>query len=153
MADNVGHKFYGVFKKKYFDYHGTPYRGNVYRDAAMMKRVVEDVGEVIAGRLLQFYFEKRSIHDLRWFCFNYDTLLDEVERSEKDAMRREYLRQKTRERMIELGIPFGIQHDGEDFDGEDTYQRLTCSSCGAEWIRAKARGRPPTKCVDCKEKR
>jgi hypothetical protein len=150
MADNVGHKFYGVFKKKYFDYHGTPYRGNVYRDAAMMKRVVEDMGQGTAGHLLDFYFEKRSAHDLKWFCFNYDSLLEEVERVEKDNAKRRLLRERTRERMRELRIPVGGVFDGEDFDGEDPFQRLTCRSCGIEWFRERQRGRPPVQCDECR---
>lgn len=153
MADNVGHKFYGVFKKKYFEYHGTPYRGNVYRDAAMMRRVVEDMGQGVAGDLIEYYFEKRSNHDLNWFCFNYDTLINEVEKVEKDQKKRELLRERTRQRMVELEVPVGGDFDGEDFDGEDSIQRFLCISCGVEWTREKQRGRPPLKCNDCKGKK
>lgn len=110
VAKNAGHVLFGVFKRMYKEAHADKppalreYRGNTYRDAAMFKRVAEDVGEDVVRELLAFYFEHRSKHDASDFVFNYDSLLAEVEMREREREHLEHVRQRTRQRIEELGI-------------------------------------------------
>lgn len=99
MADNKGHKLYGIFKKKYLDFHGVEYRGNAYRDAAMFKRVADDIGEVELLGIMEYYFTRRSKHDVKTLIFNYDEILGDKERQERFDKIREARRQRTRQRM------------------------------------------------------
>jgi len=142
MANNTGHKLYGVFKSKYLGYHGRAYNGNLYRDAAMIKKVAEEIGESTLLDLMSYYFEKRSHHEVQWLCFNYDSLSSEMELSRRDAEKRRLLRERTRQRMQELDVPSG-------FDGE-SLKYFVCSECGREWTRPPMRGRPPKNCYDCR---
>lgn len=149
MANNSGQKIYGVFKTKYFQHHGSVYRGSVYRDAGMLKRVAEEIGESTLLEVVEYYFNTRSHHEVSWVCFNYNEILNSMELDAKDKLKRELLRERTRIRIQELGIPIGIQIDGEDFDGEDS-QTFLCLECGIYWDRTKTPGRPPKKCPECR---
>ena len=149
MANNSGHKVYGVFKSRYLESHGTPYRGSVYRDAGMLKRVASEIGESTLISVVDYYFRTRSRHEVSDVCFNYNEIMNEMELAERDRAKRELLRERTRKRIEELGIPLGISSDGEHFDGED-FQDFVCEKCGVYWTRPKTRGRPPKKCEECR---
>ena len=149
MAKNSGHKIYGIFKAKYIQNHGTVYRGSVYRDVGMLKRVSDEIGEQTLIEVVDYYFQTRSHHQVSDVCFNYNDLMNEMELAEKDRLKRELLRERTRKRIEELGIPLGFEQDGEDFDGED-FQSFVCEKCEAHWSRPKTRGRPPKTCPDCR---
>ena len=145
MADNVGHQIYGIIKRKYAEEHGRPLNGNVHRAASMLKRIAEDIGVQETLDLVDFYFSSRHFHDLDWFIFNYNVLSAEKQLAEMDAERRKKIRDRTRQRLIELGAwPLSS-------DGEDGLQTLMCQACGTSWTRTKRRGRPPKKCDECKE--
>lgn len=107
MANNTGQKLYGIFKTKYFQSHGAIYQGSVYRDAGMLKRVSEEIGESTLRTIMNYYFDTRSYHDVSWLCFNYNEIIKEMELEEKDRKKRALLRERTRQRMEELGIPIG----------------------------------------------
>jgi len=149
MAKNSGHKVYGIFKSKYIESHGAAYRGSVYRDVGMLKRVSDEIGESTLIDLVDYYFKTRSRHEVSEVCFNYNSFMDEMELAEKDRVRREGLRERTRQRIAELGIPLGMEPNGEDFDGED-FQYFFCEKCGEHWSRRKTRGRPPKTCEECR---
>jgi rubrerythrin len=149
MAKNSGHKLYGVFKSNYVKHHGSIYRGSVYRDVGMLKRVSDEIGEGTLELIINYYFKTRSKHEVSAVCFNYNEILDEMELAERDRAKRELLRERTRRRIEELGIPLGMETDGEDFDGED-FQYFVCSQCGVHWDRPRQRGRPPKSCPECR---
>lgn len=149
MAKNSGQKMYGIFKAKYIQNHGSTYRGSVYRDAGMLKRVSDEIGEDELARVIEYYFKTRSRNEVSDVCFNYTALLDEMELAEKDYRKRQLLRDRTRRRIEELGIPVGYDTDGEDFDGED-HQHFLCQRCGERWSREKTVGRPPKTCEECR---
>ena len=73
-----------------------------------MKRIAGDIGVEFTYDLINYYFDNRKFHDFMWFTYNYHTLIDEMHYKAKDEDKRERLRKVTRERMIELGIPVGI---------------------------------------------
>lgn len=145
MADNVGHQIYGIFKRNYLQHHARPMNGNIHRGAAMLKRIAEDIGTQAALDLVDFYFASRQFHDIDWFIFNYNILSAEKDLSEIDSERRSKIRERTRLRLKELGAwPL-------ESDGEDSLQMLFCRDCGTKWFRPKQKGRPPSRCDECKE--
>lgn len=110
QKSNVGHVLYGIFKKKFEQANADKppalreYRGNRYRDAAMLKAISEDVGEDVVRDIMDFYFEHRSRHDVGNFVFNYDSLLDEMEAREREREHLDKVREQTRRRIGELGV-------------------------------------------------
>ena len=80
------------------------YRGNVHRDAAQLRPIIDDIGYDEVKRLIDFYFKINVKPDLMWFLYNYDRLLNELERIEEDRRHREQLREATRRRMEELQL-------------------------------------------------
>lgn len=144
MAKNSGQKLYGVFKSNYLRHHDMPYRGSVYRDAGMLKRVAEEIGDDTLEQVINYYFQTRSKHEVVWVCFNYNDILNEIELSEKDRLKRQLVRERTRRRIEELGIPLGINTVPQDLQG------FVCSQCNASWTRPKQPGRPPKKCNECR---
>lgn len=107
---NIGHVMYGVFKKKFEEANSERppalrvYNGNRYRDAAMLKAIVEDVGQDTVLEIMDFYFEHRSKHEVSDLVFNYDSLLHEMEMRERDKKHLEGVRERTRQRLEELGV-------------------------------------------------
>ena len=150
MASNEGQILFGVWKKQYRQHYGKDYVGNVYRDANMLKRVAGEIGQPELFDLIRYYFESTSRPDFTYFIFNYDKVMQERDLAVQDRERRKKVRDKTRQRMIELGIPVGFS---DDFDGEGSFQNLVCKDCGLEWNRLRQAGRPPVKCDECKGKR
>lgn len=110
VAKNAGHVLYGIFKRKFKEVHADKppalreYSGNAYRDAAMLKRVAEDVGEDVLLEVMDWYFEHRSAHEVKELVFNYDQYLREMEAREREAEHLERVRELTRERIDEMGI-------------------------------------------------
>lgn len=149
MAKNSGHKIYGIFKAKYLENHGTAYLGSIYRDVGMLKRISDEIGEGTLAGVVEYYFNTRSRHEVSDICFNYSELINDMELAEKDRAKRALLRERTKRRIEELGIPLGIEPDGEDFDGED-FQYFVCEKCEEHWSRRKTRGRPPKTCEECR---
>lgn len=110
VAKNAGHVLFGVFKSMYKEANSErppalrEYRGNAYRDAAMFKRIAEEIGEETVIELLKFYFAHRSKHEVGDFIFNYDELLNEVTLREREQEHLERVREITRKRIEELGV-------------------------------------------------
>lgn len=100
-AKNAGHKLYGIWRSKYQERHNKPYLGSKYRDAGMLKGVADEIGEDEVLSLMNWYFERKAIHDFKHFIFNYDKLMRERSAQERDAAERERLRELTRKRMAE----------------------------------------------------
>jgi rubrerythrin len=145
MAKNSGHKLYGIFRSNYVKQHGVDYRGSLYQDAGMLKRISEEIGEDTLEQVIEYYFKTRSHHDISTVCFNYNKILDEIELTKRDQLKRELLRKRTRSRIEELGIPVGMEKNPDE-----KLQHLICSRCGAHWERRKTIGRPPKSCPTCK---
>jgi hypothetical protein len=104
MAANTGHKLYGIWKSKYRHAHGVEHRGSKYRDAGMLKGIADDIGEDAVLELMNWYFDRKAIHDFKTFIFDYDKLIEEMEAQRADRAERERLRERTRQRLEELGI-------------------------------------------------
>lgn len=110
-AKNAGHKLYGIWKSKYESRHGRPYIGSKYRDAGMLKGIADDIGEDEVLSLMNWYFERKAIHDFKRFVFDYDKLMKEREAQERDAVERERLRELTRKRMAEFEAASGKEDE------------------------------------------
>lgn len=110
VAKNAGHVLYGIFKKKFKEAHANKppalreYSGNAYRDAAMLKRVAEDVGEDVLLDIMDWYFEHRSVHEVKELVFNYDAFLREMDAREREARHLAKVQELTRRRVEEMGI-------------------------------------------------
>jgi len=111
MADKAtGHRLYGIWKKKFAEANADKppalreYRGSKYRDAAMLKGIAEEIGEDVVLEVMDWYFKHRSHHDLSYLVFNYDSMLDEMEAREREALHVERLREQTRRRIQGMGI-------------------------------------------------
>ena len=106
MADKIGHVILASWREHYKNFYGDNYIGNRFRDASMLKGVADDLGEETVVELIGYYFSVASRPDFTYFIFNYDKIIEEKNLFERDQLRRSKLREKTRERMIELGVPF-----------------------------------------------
>lgn len=104
MATKLGYELYGVWKKKYKAKHGTDYLGNKYRDSATLESVAQDLGKDEILSLLDFYFENKANHEVVHFIYNYDSLVKEQRAAARDRARRERIRNRTEQRLKELGI-------------------------------------------------
>lgn len=104
VSSNAGHELYGHFLSRHNEKYDTPFRGSRYRDAAMLRRVADDIGVDTLRELIDYYFEHKSNNDFTHFIFNYDKLMDDKEMSERDSKEREKLRERTRQRLEELGV-------------------------------------------------
>jgi hypothetical protein len=157
MADNTAQILFGIWKKEYKEHYGKTYVGSVYRDANMLKRVAKEIGEVELFSLIKYYFETSTFPDFQNFIFNYDKIMQQKELREEDRERRSKIRDRTRQRMVELSIPVGFTESTSVTKSltvpEKQTQRFVCEECRAEWFRPKQKGRPPKKCQDCKGKR
>lgn len=101
-AGKEGYSLRSHWKRKWEqDPKRGPYRGNIHRDSAQLKRIVDDIGEQEARRLINFYFEVGKNISFVWFLYNYDKLRDEADRRDADRAERKALRDATRRRMEE----------------------------------------------------
>jgi hypothetical protein len=103
-AKNAGHKLFGVWTKLYEQAHGDTYIGSRYRDAGMLKRVADDIGESTLLEIMEYYFERRSIHDFTYFIFNYHDLHKDMQARQRDRERIERIRKLTAQRLQERDI-------------------------------------------------
>lgn len=116
----------------------------------MLKRVAAEVGQPVLFDLMKYYFGSSSAPDFTYFIFNYDKILADKILSEEDRDRRKKIRDRTRQRMKELGVPVGFI---EESTKQVPAQHFSCRECGAKWSRPRQKGRPPVRCEDCKGKK
>ena len=103
MADNTRHahallnNYIVLFEEKYGK---TPVL-NKYKEKWAMSDVIDSVGYERTIELLEYYFQTtRPNHPLQWFYYNFDRLDEVLRASEEDKIRREKIRQQTKE-MVE----------------------------------------------------
>lgn len=101
MARNVGYALYAEWKQL-MQQRGHAFRGNIHRDASMLKRIAEDIGEETARDIMLHYGKNYASPDLTWFIFNYDTVKDSLERRREDLEKRRQLREQTKKRWEEI---------------------------------------------------
>lgn len=161
MASNSGRRLYGYFMTRYFQAHGEMYRGSLYRDAGTLKSLGEEVGDDEFERIIDYYIDSRTDHSIKWLSIHYDELMTEMDLADKDKVRREAIKERTRRRMEELGIPFGgdfmpavKRPEPEPVpEPKDDERILVCSRCKKAWSQPKKPGPAPKKCPDCKGKK
>ena len=96
------YKLRGYWKRKHEESLGKPFRGNVHRDSAQLRDIIDDIGYEETEKLVDFYFEVHPEPDFFWFIYNYDKLQKEESRRAEDRRHRQSLREATRKRMEEL---------------------------------------------------
>lgn len=99
------YKIRGVWKQKYESKTGSRWNSSIHRDAAQLKRVVDDIGYERTVAIMDYYFDiTRTAPELMYFIYNYDKLGEALDAREKNIKESERLREITRQRMKELGF-------------------------------------------------
>jgi len=99
------------FVKKYKERYGV--EPNVNRNTARWSwaNVLEGMSPSDVKELIDYYFTTTQAkrHNLEWFFYNYDKLMEGKQESEKDKARREKMRRESEQRAKEWRDRFGNQ--------------------------------------------
>lgn len=94
----------GVWKKLYQDSTYKQWSSSVHRDAAQLKRIIDDIGYDRAKEVMEYYFHISKKPDFMYFVYNYDKLADAKDARDEDRRLSKSRREATRKRMKEWGI-------------------------------------------------
>lgn len=91
-----------MYSNKYFEKYNKSCQMNKYRDKWAMIDLIDSVGYDRGRELIDYYFKTTSNnrHSLNWFMYNFDRLDDMLTKTELDIIRREKMREATRQ-MVE----------------------------------------------------